>query len=135
MTLLVLVGVPGTGMPGSSWAPLWKPGAPAGTGSPLLSALTWPNGDIAYAIRVGDHQYIDWFQKKEELYDLGRDPLETRNLASESDSAVTATYRALRDSIVGDIYRPPEMNQLQMWLTGSPGRTRPRRSQQEGNSD
>jgi arylsulfatase A-like enzyme len=135
MTVADLVGVPGTGFPGSSWAALWKPGGPRGTGSPLLSALTWPNGDIAYALRVGDYEYIDWFQKKEELYDLGQDPGETRNLASETDTSLTASYRALRDSIVGDIYRPPEMNRLQMWLTGSPGRTRPAQDRQGGDSD
>jgi arylsulfatase A-like enzyme len=135
-TVLDLVGVPATEIPGVSWAPLWHPDAAApGTGSPLLSALSWPNGDIAYALRVGDYEYIDWFQKKEELYDLRRDPGETRNLVSETDTAITASYRALRDSIVGDIYRPPEMNRLQMWLTGSPGRTRPKRDRQGGDSD
>jgi arylsulfatase A-like enzyme len=134
-TVLDLVGVSGTDIPGSSWASLWRSGAAPATGSPLLSALSWPNGDIAYALRVGDYEYIDWFQKKEELYDLGRDPRETRNLAIDSNPRLTAPYRALRDSIVGDIYRPPEMNRLQMWLTGSPGRTNPGRNRRDGDGD
>jgi arylsulfatase A-like enzyme len=121
-TVLDLTGVSGTAIPGTSWARLWEPGAEPGLGSPLLSALSWPDGEIAYALRVGDYEYIDWFQTREELYDLGRDPAETRNLASPLDSAITAPYRALRDSIVGDIYRAPEMSRLQVVLTGSPAR-------------
>jgi len=60
---------------------------------------------------------IDWFQTKEELYDLRADPAENRNLAE--DRSVTARYRALRDSLVGSIYRPPEMGRLQAALTGA----------------
>ena len=119
-TVLDLAGVKETDIPGSSWASLWVPDGGGTPGSPLLSALTWPNGEIAYSLRVGDFEYIDWFQRKEELYDLGNDPDETRNLASPSDSSITESYRALRDSIVGDIYRPSELNRLQIKLTGSP---------------
>jgi arylsulfatase A-like enzyme len=118
-TVLDLTGGPAKGtFPGSSWASAWGVGERTGSTSPLLSELTWPDGEIAYALRVGDHEYIDWFQQREELYDLRNDPAEARNLARKDNGAITAPYRAFRDSVVGDIHRPPEVERLQGWLTG-----------------
>jgi hypothetical protein len=53
--------------------------------------------------------YIDWFQEREELYDLARDPEESVDLAKlpEGDEALRP-LRALRDSLVGHVRRPPE---------------------------
>ena len=117
-TVLDLAGVPGNGtFPGASWAATWQPGT-AGSKSPLLSELTWPDGEIAFAIRLNDREYIDWFQQREELYDLGRDSRELHNLAGEQDPAVTAPYRALRDSMIGRAYHRREVGKLQGRLTG-----------------
>jgi arylsulfatase A-like enzyme len=118
-TVLDLTGGSATGtIPGSSWASYWDAGGGTRSTSPLLSELTWPDGEIAYALRVDGHEYIDWFQQKEELYDLRTDPSETSNLASKDNRAITASYRALRDSVVGNIQRRREVGRLQARLTG-----------------
>jgi arylsulfatase A-like enzyme len=104
--------------PGFSWASYWRPGESDLPRSPLLSELTWPDGEIAYTLRVNDYEYIDWFQQKEELYDLRTDPAESRNLARKTDHDITSAYRALRDSVVGNIHRPSEVGRLQALLTG-----------------
>jgi arylsulfatase A-like enzyme len=107
-----------TPFPGTSWSSRWRPGETAATPSPILSALSWPNGEIAYALRLADHSYIDWFQQKEELYDLRSDPTESTNLASQGDPDITAAYRAYRDSVGGTTRRPMEVGKLQGALTG-----------------
>lgn len=107
-----------TVFPGSSWSSRWRADRGGVPQSPLLSELTWPDGEIFYALRLGDHEYIDWFRHQEELYDLRADPTESTNLADKADPAITAPYRAYRDSVVGNIHRRAEVGRLQGKLTG-----------------
>lgn len=95
--------------PGSTLGRFWDGEVGHPPDSPILAALTWPNGQIAYSVRSGSHLYIDWFQEREELYDLARDPEETRDLAQlpEGEEALLQ-LRALKDSLVGHVRRPVE---------------------------
>lgn len=105
--------------PGSSLASLWR--EPAGPNaprtSPILSELTWPNGQIAFSLREDRYSFIDWFQERRELYDLADDPAESKNLIPRADRARDA--RAMRvelDSVVGRIDRPREMPRIRVRL-------------------
>ena len=116
-TILDLAGVPNDTFPGRSLARTWR-GDTSDTRSPLLAELTWPNGEIAYALRADDHVLIDWFGGKHEFYDLGTDPGETRNLLETEDSASVGPWRARMDSLVGGVDRGLEVGRVQAWLTG-----------------
>jgi arylsulfatase A-like enzyme len=119
-TVLDLAGLPNSaGFPGSTLATRWQSIASDSARSPLLSALTWPDGEVAVALRVGNMEYIDWFQEGEQLYDLGDDPAELRNLASKDDTTVTWPYRAALDSLRANRPRAREMGKLQGRLTGT----------------
>ncbi len=110
VTIMYLAtGSKNSGFPGSPLSRFWDGEVGHPPGSPILAALTWPNGQIAYAIRSGSHLYIDWFQEREELYDLAHDPEESVDLAKlpEGEDALRL-HRALKDSLVGHVRRPPE---------------------------
>lgn len=118
VTILDLAGVPNAaGFPGYSWAGRWAT-SPDSMGSPQLSGLTWPDGEMALALKVDDMEYIDWFQQVEHLYNLVDDPEERHNLVSRVDSSVTGRYRALLDSLVGQKTRPIEVGRIPARLTG-----------------
>lgn len=122
-TILDLAGVPNTvHFPGTTLATQWRSTstpAPAATGSPLLSALTWPDGEVAVALRVESREYIDWFQSPEQLFDLAADPEEANNLVAQNDSMAGLPYRMALDSIGANRPRGREMGRLQGRLTGT----------------
>ena len=94
--------------PGMPLSRFWEEGADSSDSSPLLAALTWPNGAIAYAIRSGSLLYIDWFEEREELYDLSQGE-ETVDLAEHPRwEAELARMRGVKDSLVGHVRRGPE---------------------------
>jgi arylsulfatase A-like enzyme len=96
-------------IPGKSLSRFWDGEIRGAPHSPVLAALTWPNGQIAYALRQDSLLYIDWFQEREELYDLARDPGETTNLAPRAEwQAALRHMRAAKDSLVGHVVRRPE---------------------------
>jgi len=119
VTILDLAGVPNTaGIPGSTLAARWK--TPADShGSPLLSALTWPDGEVAVALRRGTMEYIDWFQDPEQLYDLSVDPEELRNLVAKDDTLLARPYRDSLKALGANRPRAREMGRLQGRLTGT----------------
>ena len=95
--------------PGSSLTHHWESEFPSSAPSPILAALTWQDGSISYALRDGPLLYIDWFQEREELYDLRHDPDEEHDLAQDPDFAARLDeVRSLKDSLVGHIKRPRE---------------------------
>ena len=116
-TILDLAGLPDDTFPGRSLAALWRDGESASR-SPLLAELTWPNGEIAYALRMEGHVLIDWFGGKHEFYDLRSDPAETRNLLETADSTTVGPWRLRMDSLVGGVARGFEVGRLQAFLTG-----------------
>lgn len=94
--------------PGTPLSRFWEEGADSSDSSPLLAALTWPNGAIAYAIRSGSLIYIDWFEEREELYDLSQGG-ETADLAKDPTwEAELVRMRGIKDSLVGHVRRGPE---------------------------
>ena len=107
-TLLELAGVANPGLPGHSLRPLWSPGTGLLTDT-LFAALDyhrlmpkWPptpvlRGDMRTVV-LDSLQYIHNGDGAEELYHLGRDPWEVRNLLNApAYQADLARYRgALR---------------------------------------
>jgi hypothetical protein len=113
-TILELTGTTGAPLPGRSLSAFWRlyrDSVPPA--SPLLSQLSWPDGQIAHALRINDQQYIDWFERRERLYDLSTDPDELQNLLPSADSVqLLAPFRVLKDHLVGTVVRAPELNAL-----------------------
>lgn len=114
-TVLAAAGVapwPGQRMDGASWLPILQ-----GRRGPDR-ALFWhyphygnQGGAPAAAIRSGDWKLIEWLEDgRLELFDLSRDPSETRDLASEEPQRVATLLAQLRawQSDVGA--RSPEPN-------------------------
>ncbi len=98
-TLLELTGAERR-FPGTSWARCFKPGQQNGSGgvqetelivAEIPSQAEHPpchgNSPVAHGpmqcLRSGELKYIRWGNGVEELYDLGRDPQELRNLFSD----------------------------------------------------
>jgi arylsulfatase A-like enzyme len=104
-TLLELTGVPNPGLPGHSLVALWTQGSEAVTDT-LLAALDyhrlmpkWPPAPVLRgnmrSVVIDSLQYILNGDGIEELYHLGRDPWETRNLVTApAYQADLARYRA-----------------------------------------
>ena len=110
-TLLQLSGVPNPGLPGHSLVPLWTQGGEAVTDT-LLAALDyhrlmpkWPpapvlRGDMR-TIVLDSLQYIRNGDGVEELYHLGRDPWEVRDLVKTPEyQADLARYRAALEAVL-----------------------------------
>jgi len=98
-TLLELAGIPTPDMPGHSLAGLWGPAGPASVTDTLFSFVEynrrlpkWPPSPVLkgslQSIVLDSLEYIRNGDGAEELYHLGRDPWQVRNLVSDS------TYRA-----------------------------------------
>ncbi len=91
-TILDLAGVPNHPIPGRSLARLWGPDSAEVTADTLLSAVDWHETLVRFppspllegslrSLLVDSLHYIRRTDGIEELYDLGRDFLERRNLA------------------------------------------------------
>jgi arylsulfatase A-like enzyme len=98
-TLLELAGIPNPDMPGHSLAGLWGPAGPGSVTDTLFSFVEynrrlpkWPPSPVLkgslQSIVLDSLEYIRNGDGAEELYHLGRDPWQVRNLVSDS------TYRA-----------------------------------------
>lgn len=87
-TLTELCGLPEKeGLSGESLVPLLKePGRGAGSGRAIVTMEGWEH----FSIRQGDLHYIEYGDGTAELYDLGDDPEEWKNLVS--DEAGEAEY-------------------------------------------
>ncbi|MGH7656665.1 MAG: sulfatase, partial [Gemmatimonadales bacterium] len=72
VTMLDLAGLDDSSIPGESLVRFWETRSAAGDEpeSPILSGLTWPNGEVAHSLRLDKHVYIEWFGNRNELYDL-----------------------------------------------------------------
>ena len=117
-TVLELTGATESPLPGRSLSAFWREASDSlPPASPLLSQLSWPNGWIAHAVRLNDHEYIDWFAE-ESLYELATDASELKNLLASPDSAQLVTpFRTLKQRLVGDYVRKPELNWLRQRLS------------------
>jgi arylsulfatase A-like enzyme len=95
---------PGTGqlVPGHSLARFWEANAAAGRVTPVISTLQldrngverWSGSRRLASVVLDGQHYIRYERGIEELYDLGTDPGETRDLARAAGSSTNA-YRAL----------------------------------------
>jgi arylsulfatase A-like enzyme len=108
-TVVDLAGLPGAEMPGTSLARFWRGGAPPDS-APVLaevfqsSALpAGRNGPIRhgdlYALVSGRLHYIRNGDGTEELYDVGDDPREERNLVDSVDAGTLAAFRRALDRV------------------------------------
>ncbi len=110
-TILDLAGVPNPGLQGHSLATLWQADSAGGPLDALASAVDWrddlsrfpPSPLLAGSLRsvlVDSLHYIRRADGTEELYDLNRDFLESRNLAGYPPLvSIMAGIRARLDSI------------------------------------
>jgi len=104
-TVLDLAGLgPDTTFPGRSLARHWR--EPVERAEPILSELTWPDGEIAYSLIEAGHHWIEWFGGRVELYDLRRDSLELSNLTPAGADSADWARRRLR--LTGPVTRGPE---------------------------
>jgi arylsulfatase A-like enzyme len=111
-TVLDVAGIHGAPIPGHSLVALWNGGAAEGQRSPRLAELEreadnrkpWApidRGDMETLFEGGLH-YIRNGDGSEELYDIGRDPGELQNLATQPQMAPALNgLRSRLDSIVG----------------------------------
>ena len=111
-TLLELAGIPNLGMPGHSLAALWGPAGPQSLTDTLFSAVEynrrlpkWPPSPVLkgslQSIVLDSLQYIRNGDGTEELYHLGHDPWQIRNLVSDSTYRADLTrYRAALQAIL-----------------------------------
>lgn len=68
-----------------SLVPVWRDGAPPT--DPVQSEMPGAMAAFGYSLYAMGHHYINWFRAEAELFDLARDPQETRNLAGDSAAA------------------------------------------------
>jgi len=105
-TILDLAGIPNPGLPGRSLAPAWNPLAPRVPADTLFAAVEynrllsrWPPSPVLFgtmkSVVLDSLQYIVNGDGREELYHLGHDSWQVRNLAGDPAwAAELERYRA-----------------------------------------